>query len=86
MKVVLAVLTTFQVFMGVAIAQSPQEQPEPAECDPHYSGVCLPVYRTEADDVDCGEINDRNFTVVTIGEDPHRLDGDEDGIACESRR
>ncbi|MDV3351411.1 excalibur calcium-binding domain-containing protein [Leptothoe sp. LEGE 181152] len=24
--------------------------------------------------------------MVTIGEDPHRLDGDEDGIACESRR
>ncbi|MEO0738526.1 MAG: excalibur calcium-binding domain-containing protein [Cyanobacteria bacterium J06649_12] len=79
MKIVLAVLSTFPVFMGVAIS-------EEAECDPHYSGVCLPVYRTEADDVDCFEIDEKNFTVVTIGEDPHRLDGDKDGIACESRR
>ena len=67
------------MFSGVAISQQ-------AECDPHYAGACIPVYRTEADDVDCSEIDDRNFTVVTIGEDPHRLDGDKDGIACESRR
>ena len=79
MKIVLAALSIFPLFVGVAIAQE-------SECDPHYSGACIPVYRTAADDVDCGEIDDRNFTVVTIGEDPHRLDGDEDGIACESRR
>ena len=79
MKGLLAVLTTFQLFVGVAIAQE-------AECDPHYSGACVPVYRTEADDVDCADIEEKNFTVVTIGEDPHRLDGDKDGIACESRR
>lgn len=79
MKVVLAVLSTFSLFVGVAFAQE-------AECDPHYSGACVPVDRTEADDVDCSEIDEKNFTVVTIGEDPHRLDGDEDGIACESWR
>lgn len=78
MKVTLAVLTAFQLLSGVAISQE-------ADCDPHYSGACVPVYRTEANDVDCGEIDDKNFTVVTIGEDPHRLDGDGDGIACESR-
>jgi hypothetical protein len=32
------------------------------------------------------DIEEKNFTVVEIGEDPHRLDGDNDGIACESRR
>ena len=79
MKIVLAALTMFQVFVGVAIA-------EEAECDPHYSGACVPVYRTEADDVDCADIEEKNFTVVTIGEDPHRLDGDKDGVACESWR
>ncbi|WP_228016444.1 excalibur calcium-binding domain-containing protein [Leptolyngbya ectocarpi] len=45
-----------------------------------------PFIRTEADDVDCADIEEKNFTVVTIGEDPHRLDGDKDGIACEARR
>lgn len=79
MKVVLAVLSAFPLFMGGAVAQE-------AECDPRYSGACVPVYRTEADDVDCADIEEKNFTVVDVEEDPHRLDGDDDGIACESRR
>jgi len=33
-------------------------------------------------DLDCGEISHRNFKVV--GSDPHRFDGDGDGIGCES--
>ena len=33
-------------------------------------------------DLDCGEIPHRRFTVV--GADPHRCDGDNDGIGCES--
>ena len=79
MKTVLGVLIALLVFPSIAISQQP-------ECDPHYSGACVPVYRTEADDVDCSDIEEKNFTVVTIGEDPHRLDRDKDGIACESKR
>ena len=75
----LVVLIVLSLTTSGAIAQN-------AECDPHYSGACVPVYRTAADDVDCADIEEKNFTVVTIGEDPHRLDGDQDGIACESRR
>ncbi|WP_265579583.1 hypothetical protein [Leptolyngbya ectocarpi] len=37
MKIVLAVLSTFQVFVGVAISAED-------ECDPRYSGACVPVY------------------------------------------
>lgn len=47
-------------------------------CDSNYSGVCIPVYPP---DLDCGDILERNFQ--SIGHDPHRLDGDHDGIACE---
>ncbi|MBE9069885.1 excalibur calcium-binding domain-containing protein [Leptolyngbya cf. ectocarpi LEGE 11479] len=79
MKIVLAVLTTFQLFASVAIAQGS------VTCDPHYSGVCIPVYRTEADDVDCSDIEEKNFAVVTIGKDPHKLDRDQDGVACEAQ-
>jgi len=32
--------------------------------------------------LDCGEISHKNFRVV--GSDPHRFDGDGDGIGCES--
>ena len=77
MKTVLAALLALPLLPTVAIAQN--------ECDPHYTGACVPVYRTRDDDVDCGDLEERNFTVVTIGEDPHRLDGDEDGIACEGK-
>ncbi|NEZ59049.1 excalibur calcium-binding domain-containing protein [Adonisia turfae] len=86
MRFILSALIASQLLPGIAIAQNqPQLQPDQQqpECDPHYSGACIPVYETRADDVDCGEIEDRNFTVVTIGEDPHRLDGDKDGVACE---
>lgn len=49
------------------------------KCDPSYPDVCIPPYPP---DLDCGEISHRNFKVVPP--DPHRFDGDKDGIGCES--
>lgn len=46
-------------------------------CDPNYV-PCVPVSST---DLDCSDIGE---TVQVIGSDPHRLDGDHDGVACES--
>lgn len=57
-----------------AVAPSAQ-----ADCDPNYSGACIP---NVGYDLDCGEIPFKNFRVV--GYDHHRFDGDKDGIACES--
>jgi len=48
-------------------------------CDPSYPTVCI---QPPPPDLDCGEIPHRNFTV--IGADPHRFDGDDDGIGCET--
>jgi hypothetical protein len=55
-------------------------KPKPAQssCNPNYTGVCLPL----TGDVDCGDITTRDFG--SVGSDPFRLDGDGDGIACES--
>jgi Protein of unknown function (DUF2510) len=47
-----------------------------SECDPNYSG-CVPSYPP---DVDCGEISG---PVAVYGSDPHGLDADGDGSACE---
>ena len=47
-------------------------------CDPSYPDVCISPYPP---DLDCGEIEFRNFTVLQP--DPHRFDGDNDGIGCE---
>ena len=48
-------------------------------CDPSYPTVCIPP---PPPDLDCGEISHRRFQV--IGSDPHRFDGDGDGIGCEN--
>lgn len=52
------------------------KEPPPDNCHPCYS-VCLDPNH----DVDCGEIPFRNFHACAS--DPYRLDGDNDGIACE---
>lgn len=48
-------------------------------CDPNYAGACVPPYPP---DVNCSDISASDFQ--SIGSDPHRLDRDKDGIACES--
>ena len=49
------------------------------DCNPSYPDVCIP---SPPPDLDCGEISHRNFTVLQP--DPHRFDGDKDGLGCES--
>ena len=59
--------------------QPPDPDPPPSVCDPSYPTVCIPP---PPPDLDCGDIVHRNFTV--IGADPHRFDGNNDGIGCQS--
>lgn len=47
-------------------------------CDPSYPGVCIPP---PPPDLDCHDVPFTHFRVV--GPDPHRFDGDHDGIGCE---
>jgi hypothetical protein len=58
------------------------EPPTPApaaNCDPSYPDVCIPP---APPDLDCPQIPFRHFRV--LAPDPHRFDGDHDGIGCES--
>ena len=48
------------------------------KCDQAYPTVCIP---SPPPDLDCPEINFRNFKVLPP--DPHHFDGDRDGIGCE---
>jgi micrococcal nuclease len=60
---------------------APTEAPAPvaaSNCDPSYPTLCLQSYP----DLDCGDIAARRFPVYPP--DPHRFDGDGDGIGCES--
>lgn len=51
----------------------------PGNCHPSYPTVCIPP---GPPDLDCPDIPHRRFTVV--GADPHRFDGDHDGVGCET--
>ena len=48
-------------------------------CDPSYPDVCIP---SPPPDLDCADVPHKRFRVV--GADPHRFDGNHDGIACTS--
>jgi micrococcal nuclease len=56
----------------------PPPQPN-ASCDGSYPDVCIPP---PPPDLDCADVSYRSFRVV--GADPHRFDGDHDGIGCET--
>jgi micrococcal nuclease len=49
-----------------------------SDCEPSYPEVCIPP---PPPDLDCGDVAYRRFTVYPL--DPHRFDGDYDGIGCE---
>lgn len=49
------------------------------ECDPSYPDFCIALNHS---DLDCDDISERNFRVLPP--DPHRFDGNKDGIGCES--
>ena len=50
-----------------------------SNCDPSYPDFCIPP---PPPDLDCKDISQKRFTVLQP--DPHRFDGDKDGIGCES--
>jgi LysM repeat protein len=47
-------------------------------CDSNYTGACVPL---QSEDLSCEDIGVHNFQVV--GSDPHGLDSNGNGIACE---
>ena len=49
------------------------------DCDSSYPDVCI---SSPPPDLDCGDISDKKFTVLSP--DPHGFDRDGDGIGCES--
>lgn len=56
-----------------------QSQSSTGNCDPSYPDFCIP---SPPPDLDCKDIPQKRFTVLQP--DPHRFDGDYDGIGCES--
>lgn len=65
------------------VSVTPLVPQPPSNCEPSYPDICIPIGSA---DLDCGEIQWRRFTVLwnVANPDPHRFDGDADGIGCES--
>ena len=57
--------------------------PNRAKCEPSYPGICIPI---NSPDLDCGDITFRRFVVLwnVPNPDPHRFDGNHDGVGCEA--
>ena len=52
-----------------------------AGCDPAYPDLCIPP---PPPDLDCDYVYDQGFRHITVlPTDPHNLDGNHDGVACE---
>lgn len=69
------------VVLGHSEEPTPTPTPtRPPNCEPAYPTVCLPP---PPPDLDCPEVAPLvNFQALPA--DPHGLDADKDGIACES--
>jgi micrococcal nuclease len=66
------------LWAGSAPPPATTAAPPPSNCSPAYPTLCLPP---PPPDLDCPDIPQRRFPVRAP--DPHRLDGDGDGIGCE---
>jgi endonuclease YncB( thermonuclease family) len=55
--------------------------PPSGGCDANYAGACVPPYPP---DLDCDDLRRLGLAPVrVVGSDPHRFDGDGDGLGCE---
>lgn len=62
-------------------AETQAFEPPLVTCDASYSGACIPP---PPPDLDCDDLAQMGITgtVNVTGSDPHHLDADGDGIAC----
>ncbi len=63
-----------------SVPQPGSAAPTRGNCHPSYPDVCIPP---PPPDLDCADIPHSRFRVLRQYGDPHRFDGDSDGIGCE---
>jgi hypothetical protein len=73
----------FTCLSGAKPPPPPPPPPSGGKCAASYPTVCIPP---PPPDLDCGDIAFRNFRVRwdVADPDPHRFDGNRDGVGCES--
>jgi hypothetical protein len=73
----------FACLSGATPPPPPPPPPPGGKCAASYPTVCIPP---PPPDLDCGDIAFRNFPVRwdVADPDPHRFDGNRDGVGCEA--
>lgn len=66
------------IILTAILATTKSVNSQTEKCSPSYPGVCI---APGPPDLDCKDISYRRFQVLSP--DPHRFDGDKDGIGCE---
>jgi micrococcal nuclease len=62
-------------------SEDPDSAGGTAGCYPAYPDLCIPP---PPPDLDCDNVYDQGFRHITVlPPDPHNLDGNHDGVACE---
>ncbi len=81
MKTILAIISVLLMMLSLTIFSftSLKTEAQFDNCDSSYPDVCIP---SPPPDLDCTDISDKKFTVLSP--DPHGFDSDGDGIGCES--
>ena len=82
MKTILGIASVFLIILSLTIFSFTFTKSEAQfdDCDPSYPDVCIP---SPPPDLDCSDISDKRFTVLSP--DPHGFDRDGDGVGCESQ-
>jgi micrococcal nuclease len=76
----LAYLVLIPLSAALVVALTHPSSPALAQnnCSSAYPDICI---APPPPDLDCVDISQRNFRV--LAPDPHKFDGDKDGIGCE---
>jgi micrococcal nuclease len=79
-RLIASAIVTMLLSSALVVFFSPAStHAQEANCDPSYTGVCIPPYPP---DLNCADVSDKRFGVLPP--DPHGFDNDGDGVGCES--
>lgn len=70
---------------GLPPTPAPTVAPQQSNCEPSYPDICIPI---GAADLDCPDMYAQNISRIRVlwdvaNPDPHRFDGNGDGVGCE---
>ena len=78
-RIVLTVIATLALLSLPSTMSNELQIDATTDCDSSYPDACIP---SPPPNLNCGDISDKRFEVLSP--DPHGFDRDGDGIGCES--